>query len=846
MSSFPIDDVIPDLLTALEGSRTAVLQAPPGAGKTTRVPLALLKAPWLGNGRIVMLEPRRLAATNAARWMAKSLGDEVGGTIGYAIRFDRKISSRTRVEVVTEGILTRRLHSDPFLEGVGVVIFDEFHERSIHADLALALCRDVQLGLREDLRIIVMSATLDAGPLAALLGNAPVISSTGRSHPVDLRYLSAESGDDIATLVSRGVARALAETDGDILAFLPGAGEIRRCERILAESGLTRDILVAPLYGDLSFEAQERAIVPAARRKVVLATNIAETSLTIEGVSTVVDGGFCRRLRFDPATGLNRLAVERISAASATQRAGRAGRLGPGVCYRLWTDHTHHALIPADPPEITISDLAPLALDLAAWGVADFSSLAWLDSPPSAALEEGKRLLAGLGAVDRKGRITEIGRRMAELPLHPRLAHMLLLGKERGWGALACDVAALLSERDIFRGGERSGAGERSDSDMLERVEALARWRTDKSGAGGRGDLQACRTVDRTAAHLRRLIAVKAGENAAAPGSEAVGLQLAGAYPDRIALAREGGGRRYLLANGRGARLSERSSVHDEPLMVAYVVDRGEGGDDLIRQASVLGREAFRREFAEGICRQRVVSWDGREGRVVAREEERYGALVLGSRPVAATADEASGALLEGITRGGGIDLLGWSPRAQQMRARVRFLGRIFPDEGWPDFSDGQLLATLAAWLGPHLAGVRTLAAVASVDLLPPLQALLDWEHLRRLDDEAPTHLAVPSGSRLPLDYGTDGPPVLAVKLQEMFGLADTPTVARGRVPVVVHLLSPAGRPLQVTTDLRGFWNGAYREVKKEMKGRYPKHPWPDDPWSAMPTRKTKKGSHGT
>ncbi|WP_298438956.1 ATP-dependent helicase HrpB [Geobacter sp.] len=843
MPVLPIADVLPDLLAALAAHPTVVLQAPPGAGKTTRVPLALLDAPWLGGGRVVMLEPRRLAASNAARWMARSLGEEVGATVGYTIRFDRKVSSRTRVEVVTEGILTRRLHFDPLLAGVGAVIFDEFHERSIHADLALALCRDVQLGLREELRIIVMSATLDAGPVAALLGQAPVISSGGRSYPVDLRYLATESGDDVATSVFRGVGRALTETAGDILAFLPGTGEIRRCERLLAESGTARDILVAPLYGDLPFEAQERAIVPADRRKVVLATNIAETSLTIEGVGTVVDGGLCRRLRFDPATGLNRLAVERISAASATQRAGRAGRLGPGVCYRLWTEHGQRALIPADPPEITISDLAPLALDLAAWGVADAGSLAWLDPPPPAALEEGRRLLEGLGAVDRQGRITEVGRRMAELPLHPRLAHMLLTGRERGWGALACDVAALLSERDIFRGVERSAVRERSESDMGERLAALALWRAGKRGASA--DHQACRTVERTASHLRRLIAVKAAEDTTPPMDEAVGLLLAAAYPDRIALAREGGGRRYLLANGRGARLSEQSAVHDEPLVLAYVVERGDRGDDLIRQASALGMEKFRRDFADRICRERVVSWDAREGRVVAREEERYGALVLGSRPAAATADEMQYALLEGIAREGGSDLLGWSPRARQFQARVRFLRRILPDEGWPDLSDDHLAATLSEWVGPYLAGVRSRAAVASVDLLPPLQALLDREQLRRLDEEAPTHLTVPSGSRLPLDYGTDGPPVLAVKLQEMFGLADTPTVARGKVPVVVHLLSPAGRPLQVTTDLRGFWNGAYREVKKEMKGRYPKHPWPDDPWSAVPTRRTKKANEG-
>lgn len=792
-----------------------------------------------------MLEPRRLAAANAARWMAATLGEEAGGTVGYAIRFERKVSPRTRIEVVTEGILTRRLQSDPLLEGVGAVIFDEFHERSIHADLSLALCRDVQLGLRDDLRLIVMSATLDTAPVAKLLGGAPVVESRGRSFPVEVRHLPADSREDVARVVSSAVSRALGETQGDILAFLPGAGEIRRCERLLSEAGITAAVTVTPLYGDLPFAAQERAIVPGPRRKVVLATNIAETSLTIEGVRVVVDGGFSRRLRFDPATGLNRLVTERVSAASATQRAGRAGRLAPGICYRLWSEHTQRTLLPADPPEIATSDLAPLALDLAAWGVADPLSLEWLDPPPKAALEEGTRLLLSLGALDRHGRITETGRRMAELPVHPRIAHMLLLGRDRGLGHLAADVAALLSERDIFRTTEWRATRQRSESDMLERVEAMARWR--RGGSEGRTEVDspACRTVDRSAAQLRRILGAGAPEEGVAVAADTVGLLLAWAYPDRVALARDGEGRRYLLAGGRGAVLSERCSVHDEPLLVAHVVERGERGDDQIRQASALSMETFRRELGGGISRERVVDWDEREGRVVAREEERFGALVLESRPAAANDEEVRRALLDGIARGPGLAALAWTSAASRLRARVRFLAHVFPEEGWPDFSDERLVTTLPEWLGPFLSRVRSLAALSAVDIVPALQSLLGWEQLRRLDEEAPTHLTVPSGSRLSLDYGIDGPPVLAVKLQEMFGLGETPTVARGRVPVVIHLLSPAGRPLQVTSDLRAFWNGAYREVKKEMKGRYPKHPWPDDPWSAVPTKKTKRGGEG-
>ena len=839
MTRLPIDGVLPDFLTALAANPAVVLQAPPGAGKTTRVPLALLDAPWLAGKGIVMLEPRRLAAANAARWMASTRGEAVGDTVGYTIRFDRKVSARTRVEVVTEGILTRRLQTDPGLEGIGAVIFDEFHERSIHADLALALCRDVQLGLRDDLRIIVMSATLDAAPVASLLGGAPVITSAGRTFPVEVHYLVQPSRDDCATAVCRAVLRALGETEGDILAFLPGTGEIRRCQRLLEEASPDSHPLITPLYGDLPFAAQEQAILPADRRKVVLATNIAETSLTIEGVRVVIDAGFSRRLRFDPATGMNRLATERVSAAAAAQRTGRAGRLGPGVCYRLWTDHEQRTLLPADPPEITIADLTPLALDLAAWGVTDATALAWVDPPPQALLEEGRKLLAELGALDPRGMITGTGSGMAALPVHPRLAHMLLQGRERGLGALATDVAALITERDIIRTGRDRELPPLSDSDMLDRVDLLNRWRS-RSGAGSEVDAAACRTVDRAAQHLRRLLGVRDVQTVH-PVAETVGLLLLWAYPDRVALRRDPAEGRYLLANGRGARLSERCAVRDATLVVAYAVERSERGDDLIRGASVLSPDILRRENGERIAWRRSVAWDPREGRVVAREEERFGSLVLASRPAAASDDEMRQALLAGIAAGPGLAAFSWSPRVCQFRDRVRFLGRCFPGEGWPDLRDEWLLATLDAWVGPHLGRIRSLSGVAALDLLPALQGLLTWDQLRRLDEGAPTHLTVPSGSRIALDYGTDGPPFLAVKLQELFGRADTPTVAWGRVPVVVQLLSPAGRPLQVTADLRGFWNGAYQEVKKEMKGRYPRHPWPDDPWTAVPTRKTKR-----
>ncbi len=841
MSRLPIDEILPEFLSALKASPAVILEAPPGAGKTTTVPLAILSDPMLQEQRIVMLEPRRLAAVNAACWMASRLGEEVGRTVGYSIRFERKVSAATRIEVVTEGILTRRLQDDPLLDGVGVVIFDEFHERSLVSDTALALCRDVQTVLRDDLRIVVMSATLDGAPVSRLLGDAPVITSRGKSFPVDIRYLEREPAGNCADVAGRAVLRALGETTGDLLVFLPGSGEIRRCEKLLRESLPPQEpLLLCPLYGELPFAAQERAILLADRRKVVLATNIAETSLTIEGVSVVIDGGFARRLRFDPASGLGRLVTVRVSAASAAQRAGRAGRLAPGVCYRLWTEHAQRTLIPFDSPEICTADLASLALDLARWGVVDAGSLAWLDPPPAAALAEGRKLLERLGGLDRAGRITGEGRRMAGFPVHPRLAHLLLAARGRGVGAAGCDLAALLSERDIFRGTRETLDRYTSDSDLLDRLEALADWR--RRSAVGRGvgaaDSQVCRTVDRVARQLRRLLDVT--EEETLPTADEVGILLAMAYPDRIARQREPGSDRYLLANGRGGRLSEWSAVRNHPFIVAVNVEGGEQGEGVIRQATAVSLAGLRREFAGAIVRQRVVEWDEREGRVAAREEERLDALVLGSRPVAASGDEVCRALLAGISAGPGLAALGWTPQALQFRARIRFLARTLPGE-WPDLSDGQLASTLGEWLAPFAAGVRSRAELAKVDLLPALRSLLSWEQAKKLDDGAPPQVTVPSGSRIRVDYLPEEGPVLAVKLQELFGLADTPTVAWGRVPLLLHLLSPAGRPIQVTRDLRNFWNAVYPEVKKELRGRYPKHPWPDDPWSAVPTKHTKR-----
>jgi ATP-dependent helicase HrpB len=842
MRKLPIDDVLPQFLAALGNAPAVVLQAPPGAGKTTRVPLALLDTPFLKEKKIVMLEPRRLAAVNAARWMAASLGEDAGRTIGYTIRFEKKVSTATRIEVVTEGILTRRLQGDPQLSDVGVVIFDEFHERSLASDLALALCRDVQKGLRDDLKIVVMSATLDCGPIAGLLDNAPVISAEGRSFPVETSYLARDAGGDIAAAAGRAIITALRETEGDILVFLPGAGEIRRCQRLLEEDRqFPRHLLIRPLYGDLPFASQEEAIMPAKERKVVLATNIAETSLTIEGVRVVIDGGLSRQLRFDPATGLNRLVTARVSAASAAQRAGRAGRLGPGICRRLWTEHTQATLLPYTPPEMRNADLTPLALELAGWGIKDAGALDWLDPPPPGALAEGRALLQRLGALDPQGLITSHGRAMTALPAHPRLAHMLLVAKSRGQGATAADLAALLAERDIYRASGNNVARHTGPSDLLDRLESLADWRNNGRGrtASGEVDPYLCRAVDRASREFQRLLGIKGAEQN--PSAEEVGLLLAHAFPEGIARQREPGSERYLLANGRGGRLSERSAVRDRPFIVAVVMEGGERGDGVIHQASSISLDTLRAEFGTGFARQRLVEWDAAEGRVIAREEERFGELVIASRQVAPGGEEVRSALIEGLRSGPGLAALGWTAGSSQLRARVEFLGLLFPNEGWPDFSDTPLLAALPDWLGPFLGNSRSLADLGAIDPLHGLKTMLTREQARRLDEGAPTHITVPSGSRIAVQYSAEGPPVLAVKLQELFGLAETPTVAWGRAPILLHLLSPAGRPIQVTSDLRNFWNMGYLEVKKELKGRYPRHPWPDDPWSAAPTRHAKR-----
>jgi ATP-dependent helicase HrpB len=827
LDALPIAPHLPEIAAALGRARGAVLQAPPGAGKSTAVPLALLDEAWLGGRGILMLEPRRLAARAVATRMAALLGEPVARRVGYRTRLETKVSRATRLTVVTEGVLTRMLQSDPALEDIVLVIFDEFHERSLVADLGLALALDVQAHLRDDLRVLVMSATLDTAPVARLLGDVPVITAAGRAFPVETRHLPRAEPATLARDVARAVQLALEEPAGDVLAFLPGAPEIRRVARLLAETGLPAGVSVHPLFGDLPIAEQDAALSPAppGRRKVVLATAIAETSLTIEGVRIVVDSGFARRARFDPLTGMSGLVTTRVSRAAADQRRGRAGRLGPGLCLRLWRMEDERGLEPATPPEVLEADLAPFALDLAAWGVSDPASLHLLDPPPAAALAQARELLRELGALLPDGGLTPHGRRMAGFGAHPRLAHMMIEGARLGLGALACELAAVLSERDLLR-----GPGAARDADIRLRVEALhgAPPPADASVDGG-----ARARATRLARQWQAELGVVPGRGGSA---DKAGLLLAFAYPDRIGLKRGGAGR-FLLSGGRGAFLADLQPLSQAACIVAAALDAGER-EARIFLGAPLAREDLEAHLGSLIEQREVVCWDARENAVVARSERRLGALLLDeSRLAAPDPVRVRVALLEGL-RGAGPRSLPWSKAASSLRERAEFvrrhLGTAEPD--WPALDDAALMDGLEDWLAPWLGGVTRLAQLGSVDLHAALAARLGHERVRRLESLAPTHLAVPSGSRIPVDYSDPDAPRLSVRLQEVFGLTETPRVAGGRVPLTISLLSPAQRPVQVTRDLHSFWQRGYPEVRKELKGRYPKHYWPEDPHTATPT----------
>lgn len=837
MKSFPIDEVLPQLKDALSHSPAVVLHAPPGAGKTTRVPPALLDIMTPEKGRIIMLEPRRIAAASAARWMARCLGEEVGETVGYSIRFDSRVSKKTRIEVVTEGILTRRIQADPGLEGVSLVIFDEFHERSLNADLALALCLDLRSGVREDLKVLVMSATLDCGPISSLLDGAPVISSEGKVFPVEERYL-ADKTRPLHERIAATVGTAVSETSGDILIFLPGAGEIRACSEAIEKMPGVRlmGITIHHLYGDLPFEEQERAILPSEKRKIVLATNIAETSLTIEGVGAVIDSGLTRRLQYDPSNGMNRLITVSVSKASAEQRKGRAGRLGPGVCYRLYSRNAFHAMVPFAPPEMLVSDLSSLALELAAWGVKDPSVLSWLDEPPAISWESAVRLLQDLGALDKSASVTLEGRRMCRFPLHPRLARLMLRAEELGCLRLGADLAALLSERDILRRGFPAGLMLRAtEPDITVRADILVQWRKG-GGAPDNADTWALRSVDRIAGQLVGLMqrtSKGAAQRTAAP--DEIGRLLLCAFPDRVAQVREDGDGHFVLSKGRGVSLPATTALSKSPYIVAVNVNAGEKAEGIVHLAAPLSEELIRRELSGRIENVRRVEWDRREERVIATVQERVGAVLLSSRPFTPSDEEALPILCEVISSNPGM--LVFSRETRQFQGRVALMRRTFPEEGWLDLE--RFLSNPKECLLPWLRGRRSGRDIKNMDILPALKALFSWERTRLLEVRAPLTVAVPSGRRVEIDYTVGDVPVLAVKLQEMFGLADTPEIAGGRVKVLLHLLSPARRPVQITQDLKGFWNSGYKQVKKELKGRYPKHPWPDDPWKAIPTRRT-------
>ena len=835
MISLPIDEVLPALRLALAERHEAVLEAPPGAGKTTRVPLALLNEPWLAGQKILMLEPRRLAARAAAERLASELGEKVGQTVGYRIRLDSKVGPETRIEVVTEGILTRRLQHDPALEGVGLLIFDEFHERSLDADLALALSLNGRELFRDEqpLKILLMSATLEGERLASLLDDAPILRSEGRMYPVAMRWgRPFVPGEFIEPRVVQTVLDAINNESGSLLVFLPGQAEIRRVNQQLADAlGSRSDILLCPLHGELDLAAQRAAIEPAPKglRKVVLATNIAETSLTIDGVRVVIDAGLARVPRFDPGSGMTRLDTQRISRASATQRAGRAGRLEPGVCYRLWSEDQHAQLAAYGSAEILQADLAGLALQLARWGVAP-EQLIWLDMPPSASYAQARQLLERLGALH-GAKLTAHGEAMAELPAHPRIAHLLIRGQDLGLAEMACDVAALLGERDILRG---AGADVHSRLALLSGESRVAR--------GGQGGVQRARQLAR---QYRGYLRGKATQPVADPDHPRwLGALLALAYPDRVAQQRKPGGAEYRLANGRAALFSEVDGLMKQPwLVIADLGSRQGQREERIYLAAEFDPGLLDNVLSEQVSVVDQLDWDEREGVLRAERQCKVGELVLSREPLTGLDEAARTQALVNLVRRKGLELLPWTPELRQWQARVALLRQLDllaqGQSEWPDVSDGALLAGLEDWLGPYLGRVSRLSHFANLDLSSIVHNLLKWPLPQRLDELAPHHIKVPSGSSVRLDY-SEQPPILAVRLQELFGLADTPRIAGGRQVVKLHLLSPARRPVQVTQDLANFWRSTYAEVKKDLKGRYPKHYWPDDPLVAEATARIK------
>lgn len=807
----PVTAIIPQVRQYLASGNTLIVSAPPGAGKSTLLPLELMNEPWLNGKKIVMLEPRRLAAGSIAQRMAALLGEPVGRTVGYRIRFETKVSGATRIEVVTEGVLTRMLHADNALENTGLVIFDEFHERSMHADLALALCRESQQVLRPDLRIMVMSATLDVSALANLL-QAPVAESKGKLFPVEVIYTGEQDTDHLPEACALTISRAIREREGDILAFLPGQAEIKKCEIILKKN--LRDVLIQPLYGQLTYAEQSAAILPdeAGRRKIVLSTSIAETSLTIEGIKVVVDSGLGRMSAFDPKTGLSGLKTVSISADSADQRAGRAGRLSPGACYRMWSAATQERMPAFRTPEILEADLTSLMLDMVQWGVRDVTRLAWLTPPPAAALEKASGLLHQLGAL-RDGRITHHGKQIHALPCHPRIAHMLISAASGGDLQLATDLAALLEERDPM---ERDGK-----ADINLRIEELRRYRQGSSGQ------RRMENVERAALYYRRLFDISPSNNPADPYT--AGLLLARAYPERIAAAKPAFPGQFQLANGRMAAISKDDDLAHQSWLAVARMDSRRGAGRIFLAAPLDASQLV------GLAETRtMLSWDTRKGGLIASENLMIGNNVLQSKPLSSLQEEQVAAVVSEAIKNEGETLLDFSENVIQWQNRIMSLRVWNGPDNWPEVSTTALLEHNHDWLGPFLGGVRRTEDLRRIDLLQALQLFLGYDKQEELNRLAPVSIRVPSGSLVRLQYGPHGEdPVLAVRLQEVFGMLDTPRINNNRKNVVLHLLSPGYKPVQVTSDLRSFWENAYFEVRKELKRRYPKHSWPEEPLKA-------------
>lgn len=821
---YPVLEVFELLKEKLARHPVVILQAPPGAGKSTILPWKLLNENWLNDNKIIMLEPRKLAARAVANRMSSLLDEEPGRTIGYRVRFENVVSKATRCEVVTEGILTRMIQGDSTLDGIGLIIFDEFHERSLHADLALALTLQVQQLIRPDLKILIMSATLDTGAISSVLNNAPVISSKGRQFPVTVKYLHPDKDDTLAQAVTKTIVRALREQQGDILTFLPGSGDIHRVQSLLEQQAI--EAIVCPLYGDLPFKKQQEAILrhPTGSRKIVLSTSIAETSLTIEGVTTVVDSGYSRTPKFDPRSGLTRLETIRITKDAADQRAGRAGRLGPGTCYRLWSEGTQSILLPTRQPEILEADLAPVLLELIQWGVHTIGELTWITAPPPGALGQAKDLLQQLGAVDEKG-ITEKGKQMLRLPTHPRLAHMLL--SDTSLVPLATDLAAVLEERDPLE----KGAG----ADASQRIEVLRKWRASERVHADRNALE---RIDKLAAIWRKIFHIQPDNNI--PDHFATGRLISEAYPERIAKQLEKFSPRFKLTNGRVVRLMDHDTLIREPWLAIAHLDAG-GGEGRIFLAAPVSEKDLLPRATEATS----YLWNSEKGLITGSTEKRLGNVILTTQPISKIPEHVRIKVLTDAIRDEGLRMIGWGEAQEEWQARVLSLRVWRPDEGWPDVGSEHLLATLTEWLSPFITAANRQQDLAKLDLQAILTSLLPWDLVTKLETLAPSKLAVPSGSMIKLHYHTDGSvPVIQVRLQEVFGLTETPTVNAGRTKVLLHLLSPGYKPVQVTQDLKSFWQTAYHEVRKELRIRYPRHHWPEDPWTAEAVRGAKRRGH--